>query len=250
VTDGSSPGPTDGSPASYTVDGLAAFTGVPSRTIRFYQTQGVLPAPERRGRVAVYNEEHAERLRLIEMLQSRGLRIAAIRDLVRHGAGDNLSVNRWLGLDERLATPWSEDAPKLVSEAELRRVSGRDREGLGSLEEAGLVRRQGGGRSAGYLVPSPGLLRVTLQLEKSGIDLETAAGAAAILRRRLARAADELVAHFASRVGTGFGRRVAPAEIGAALEALRPLGVEAVRLIFAQEIERSLRRLIKVGVKP
>jgi len=233
--------------AGYTVDELAGLTGVASRTIRFYQTQGVLPAPERRGRVAVYTADHVDRLRLIEMLQSRGLRIAAIRDLVRHGADENLSVNRWLGLDERLATPWSEDAPTLVSEAELRRLSGRRRDELTALEEAGLVRQQGEGRSAGYLVPSPGLLRVTVQLEKSGIDLETAAGAAAILRRRLTRAADELVTHFASRVGAGFGRRVEPAEIGAALEALRPLGVEAVRLIFAQEIERSLRR--RIGVR-
>src|SRR5436853_2863190 len=96
--------------AGYTVDELAGLTGVASRTIRFYQTQGVLPAPERRGRVAVYTADHVDRLRLIEMLQSRGLRIAAIRDLVRHGADENLSVNRWLGLDERLATPWSEDA--------------------------------------------------------------------------------------------------------------------------------------------
>jgi DNA-binding transcriptional MerR regulator len=237
---------TGGDTRGYTVDELAGLTGVPSRTIRFYQTQGVLPAPERRGRVAVYTGDHVDRLRLIEILQSRGLRIAAIRDLVRHGADENLSVSRWLGLDERLATPWSEDAPTLVSEAELSRLSDRRPEDLAALAEAGLVRRQGNGQSDGYLVPSPGLLRVTVQLERSGIDLETATGAATILRRRLSRAADELVAHFASRVGAGFGRRVEPTEIGAALEALRPLGVEAVRLIFAQEMERSLRRRIAV----
>ena len=31
--------------AQYTIDQLAAKTGVPSRTIRFYQAKGVLPPP-------------------------------------------------------------------------------------------------------------------------------------------------------------------------------------------------------------
>ncbi|MDP6080909.1 MAG: AMP-binding protein, partial [Arenicellales bacterium] len=46
----------------YTIDELAAETQVPSRTIRFYQSKKALPAPERRGRKAVYTAEHAERL--------------------------------------------------------------------------------------------------------------------------------------------------------------------------------------------
>ena len=41
----------------FTIDELAAETQVPSRTIRFYQSKKALPAPERRGRKAVYTEE-------------------------------------------------------------------------------------------------------------------------------------------------------------------------------------------------
>ena len=53
--------------ATYTIDQLAAHTGVPSRTIRFYQSRGALPAPVRRGRKAYYGPTHVERLELIAL---------------------------------------------------------------------------------------------------------------------------------------------------------------------------------------
>ena len=69
------------SEATLTIDDLSARTGIPSRTIRFYQASGALPPPEKRGRVAYYGEKHVERLELIGNLQDRGLQIRAIRDL-------------------------------------------------------------------------------------------------------------------------------------------------------------------------
>ena len=55
--------------ASYTIDELSAHTGVPSRTIRFYQSSGALQKPAKRGRIAYYGPEHVERLALIGQLQ-------------------------------------------------------------------------------------------------------------------------------------------------------------------------------------
>ncbi len=51
---------------TYKIDQLAQLSGVPSRTIRFYNTQGLLPAPLMRGRVAYYTEEHLLVLKLIK----------------------------------------------------------------------------------------------------------------------------------------------------------------------------------------
>ncbi|HEX4107757.1 MAG TPA: hypothetical protein VHX88_06455 [Solirubrobacteraceae bacterium] len=70
-----------------------------------------------------------------------------------------------------------------------------------------------------------------------------AAAAGVIVRRRLTQAADELVRTFASRLGAGFGQQATPQELERALEALRPLGAEAVRLIFAQEMQRAIGEL-------
>ena len=50
---------------SMTIDQIAAVTGIPGRTIRYYQSRGALMPPEIRGRVAYYSEQHVERLELI-----------------------------------------------------------------------------------------------------------------------------------------------------------------------------------------
>lgn len=42
----------------HNIDELAHLSGISSRTIRFYNTQGLLPPPEMRGRVAFYDQEH------------------------------------------------------------------------------------------------------------------------------------------------------------------------------------------------
>jgi DNA-binding transcriptional MerR regulator len=89
---------------TFTIDQLAATTGVPSRTIRLYQTKGVLPRPPRPGRVSLYGAEHVDRLRLIGELQDRGLQLCAIRELVTHCDGD-VTVREWLGLGDRLRQP-------------------------------------------------------------------------------------------------------------------------------------------------
>ena len=78
-----------------TIDELAAQTRVPSRTIRFYQSKGVLPPPGIKGRVAYYGPSHIERLGLIAKLQDRGLRIDAIRALVARIDRGELDVGEW-----------------------------------------------------------------------------------------------------------------------------------------------------------
>ena len=64
---------------SLTVEALSAATGVTVRSIRGYQTAGLLPASERRGRTAYYGEEHELRLREIRRLRREGFGLDAIR---------------------------------------------------------------------------------------------------------------------------------------------------------------------------
>ena len=65
----------------FTIDELAALTGVPTRTIRQYQTLGLLSPPSRVGRVGRYDTSHRERLGAIGRLQERGYSLAGMRDL-------------------------------------------------------------------------------------------------------------------------------------------------------------------------
>ena len=63
----------------YRVEQLAATCEVSVDTVRYYQSLGLLPAPDREGRVAWYGPTHADRIREIRRLQSKGLTLAAIR---------------------------------------------------------------------------------------------------------------------------------------------------------------------------
>jgi DNA-binding transcriptional MerR regulator len=234
----------DESASDFTIDELATRTRVPSRTIRFYQSMGALQAPQIRGRVAYYGADHIERLKLIGSLQDRGLRIKAIRDLLHQVDKGELSLNEWLGLEQQLQEPWANDRPRVVTTAELEQLIGDARPGaIAELVRLEQVERRGDS----YLVHSPALLQVALRLEAAGIDLPTGVGASQILRKYLSRATAELTAYFYKRIGDGFGRDVTAKDVTDAYKALRPLGQEAVRVVFAQEMERALRRLLDSG---
>jgi DNA-binding transcriptional MerR regulator len=69
----------------YRVEQLAAACDVSVDTIRYYQARGLLPAPEREGRVAWYGDGHAERIREIRALQGKGLTLAAISRVLGDG---------------------------------------------------------------------------------------------------------------------------------------------------------------------
>jgi DNA-binding transcriptional MerR regulator len=236
---------------AYTIDELAAATGVPSRTVRHYQWVGALPPPARKGRVALYREEHVQRLRLIAQLQDRGLHLRAIRDALRQAAHRRLSLEEWLGIGEHLRQPWSDETPLVLTEVELRqRLGNRPAGFVAALLRVGLLRRQGDQLAPAYLVRSPGLLDIGLRLHDAGMDIETGAEAAALLRDSMRRAAVKLVRQFATRSGRGFARSRSAVDVGEALTALRPLGAEAVRLVFAQEIERALRAAMDKGAIP
>jgi DNA-binding transcriptional MerR regulator len=66
----------------YRVEGLAAAAGVSVDTIRFYQGRGLLHPPRRAGRVALYDDEHLERLSRVKALQLRGFGLAVIARIV------------------------------------------------------------------------------------------------------------------------------------------------------------------------
>lgn len=235
------PAPSSPPALSLTIDELAAQVGVPTRTIRFYQARGALLKPEIRGRVAYYGEVHVDRLKLIAQLQDRGLRIDAIRDLVTSIDRGELDLAEWLGIEREVQAPWADDHARTVDEAGLQALAGTKRPGLvADLIRNRLVERRGDV----YLIPSPTLLGIAVRLAAAGVDLDTAAAAAEILRKHLRRAVKDLVELFVRGVRDG---GVELAEPEATFATLRPLGTEAVKVMFAREMEQALRGLVESG---
>lgn len=227
--------------ATLTIDDLASQSQVPSRTIRFYQSKGVLPRPVIKGRVAFYGAPHKERLELIASLQDRGLRIEAIRELVSRMDKGELDIGEWLGLEAQLSTPWADDRPVTVSEAELFELAGRKRVGfLADLLRAELVERRG---TDVYFVPSPALLRIAARMEAAGIDLDIASRGGEVLKKHLERAAKDLTELIVKHAD----KSDAEVDFAAGLVELRPMVLEATRIVFGQAMERELRALSLSG---
>lgn len=121
--------PTPASDHALTVDDLAAVTGVSVRNIRYYASLGLLPAPERRGRVAYYGAEHRARLDLTVALQEHGFTLQAIeRYLAR--LPEDVTVED-LAMQRAMITSWT-----LPDADEVLRDIGRELIGLGMSRDA------------------------------------------------------------------------------------------------------------------
>jgi DNA-binding transcriptional MerR regulator len=217
-----------------TVDALATRAGLPTRTIREYQTMGLLPPPERRGRVGIYRAAHVHRLELIGRLQDRGYSLAGIRDLLTswhegHELADVLGLepDELVHIDEPGAPATLEQLTRLLPKM----VPAH----LDELLDLGLVEPCGPDR---YCVPSPSLLQLTADVLDAGYRphdvlrvlaaVQQAAdvvadAASALLRKRPPGLDDDGLAQLATRGrgllahGTGrmtiyeLGRRLDPA---------------------------------------
>jgi hypothetical protein len=109
----------------YRVEDLASAAGVRVDTVRFYQTRGLLPRPRRRGRVAIYDDAHLERLRRVRELVDQGFTLAQIqRVLDRPAAVDApeplLEALVGEGVGERMLTRAELAAEAGVPEALIR----------------------------------------------------------------------------------------------------------------------------------
>ncbi|MGA8255269.1 MAG: MerR family transcriptional regulator [Nocardioides sp.] len=106
-----------------TIDELAAAVGTTVRTTRYYASLGLIPAPERRGRIAYYGPVHRARLELVRALQEHGFTLQAIeRVLANIPVGASVEE---LALQRVMMTSWSTTPPEQLSRRQLERRAGR-----------------------------------------------------------------------------------------------------------------------------
>jgi DNA-binding transcriptional MerR regulator len=158
------PGEDAPSPLELTVDDLARRAGLPVRTIREYQTMGLLPAPARRGRVGIYGGGHLARLDLIARLQARGYSLAAIRDLL--GAWrDGADLPEVLGLAADELVHIDEPGASATAAQLARLIPGLVPDRLDELVATSVVERCG---PNDFCVPSPSLLALAADTLTAG----------------------------------------------------------------------------------
>lgn len=117
-----------------TIDQLAQRVGMTVRNIREWQTQGLVPPPERRGRIGVYGEWHIAVIKRVQRLQAEGFPLEVIKRLIDSAAGSENEVRQFVS---QALGPFSVSGSARLSRQDLRQRLGEGADAL--LEELGLV---------------------------------------------------------------------------------------------------------------
>jgi DNA-binding transcriptional MerR regulator len=179
------PAPADG----LTIDELASRTALPVRTIREYQTIGLLPGPERHGRVGIYRTSHVTRLELIGRLQRRGYSLAGIGDLLASWR-DGADLGEVLGLDADQLVHLDEPGAPASLEQLSRILPTLVPDRLADLVTSGVVEVCGPDR---YCVPSPSLLQLVVEALAVGYDADRILELLGTIRRATTVIADATI---------------------------------------------------------
>jgi DNA-binding transcriptional MerR regulator len=172
-----------------TIDELAARTGVASRTIREYQSVGVLRPPQKVGRVGHYDEDHVRRLDAIAQLQQRGYSLAGIRDLFDAWESGH-SLTAVLGVEAGAAASSADERPAMFSAEQLERfVPGLTRGRLrDKAMRCGLIETHGDK----WCVRSQSLLQLVADTTAMGVSTERALDVAVAMADAAASVADQV----------------------------------------------------------
>ena len=215
-----------------TIDELARRTNLTVRNIRAYQSRGLVPPPDLRGRTGYYGEQHVARIELLRQLQSEGFNLEAIKRLIDGAGGETEEVLRFT---QAVREPFEREEPQQVGLEELAERWGdqADPRILRRALELGLLRELGDDR---FEERSPRLGSAGLELARLGIDPERGLDVIAAARRHADGVAEAYVQLFLNEIWKPFVADGRPEErwpeVRDAIERLRPLAAEVLLAVF------------------
>jgi DNA-binding transcriptional MerR regulator len=144
----------------YRVSELATTAGVSVDTVRFYQGQGLLPPPEREGRIVWYDDAHLARLARIRSLSTAGFTLRQIGELIDREP------------DPLLAALADDAAGSTIALTELAAESGVPPDVLTLGVESGLLRAESVNGSLRFDETQVEMVMTVARLLASGVDVE------------------------------------------------------------------------------
>ena len=223
----------------FTIDELAARTGMTVRTLRFYATEGLLPPPERRGRVAYYGAQHRMRLDLIRTLQEHGYTLAAIERVLERIPADAEPAQ--YAVHASVLAPWLPEATEELDRTGLERRVGRrlDDDELDYLERIGALEPTG---DATFRV-SPALLGHAVELMRLPVPASVLHDSAQIIGEHATAVAEGVTAVFEKSIWGPYRRgEIDHEQVVAMLSRLRPLAVQGLVRAFVHAADSAARR--------
>lgn len=233
----------------YRIEELAHRSGATVRTIRAYQDRGLLPRPERRGRVNVYGEAHLDRLRQITELLDRGYTLASIKELLEAwDAGRGLGGV--LGFVAEVGGPWGSEETVPVTRTELIELFGgvHHEDAVREAVELGVLEPVPGRRDE-YLVTSPAELAVAGELHAAGVPLPAVSAELRELRGQVEQIAGRFMEFTAEHLFQGFldhpPSDAEAAEAATLVRRLRPLAQRTVEAELARAMRHQATSLVR-----
>jgi DNA-binding transcriptional MerR regulator len=235
---------------TYRVEQLAAASGTSVDTIRFYQGRGLLPAPARRGRFALYGPEHLRALRRIRELSRAGFTLEQIGRLrAQEDGGPAPAGGARRGhatRDPLLSALTQEVGGRRYTRSELAAQAGIPEAMLATLEAGGLLQPVLVEGEQRFGEADLGMCRAALAIFGAGFPLPELLALAGEHARNVEAVVDRAIALFEQRVRTR-----ADAAGPAAGELFRELLPQATRLVALHFqhtlVRRALARLQSDG---
>jgi DNA-binding transcriptional MerR regulator len=227
---------------SLTVDELADRTGMTVRTVRFYASEGLLPPPERRGRVAYYGPQHRMRLDLIRTLQEHGYTLSAIQRVLARIPADAPPAE--YAVQSAVLAPWLPDQTEEIDRASLERRLGRplDDDQLAFLASVGALEVVGDGSFRA----SPGVLGHAVELLRLPVPHDVLSESSKIIHEHAAAVAEGLTDLFARAIWGPYQRgELDHEQVVAILDRMRPLALQGLVGAFAQAADDAARRRLE-----
>jgi DNA-binding transcriptional MerR regulator len=225
-----------------TVDELAARTGMTVRTLRFYASEGLLPSPHRRGRVAYYDAGHRMRLELVRTLQKHGYTLSAIQRVLER-IPEKASPAEY-AVQSAVLAPWLPDQTEELDRAGLERRTGRriDEDQLEYLVSLGALER----RPDGTFLASPAILGHALELLQLPVPPAVVRESAEIIHQHATAVADGLTELFARAIWGPYQRgEIDHEQVVAILDRMRPLALQGLLGAFARAADEAAHRRLE-----
>jgi len=228
----------------YRIDDLARLAGTTTRNIRVYRDRDLLPPPLRVGRIAVFNDTHLTRLRLITSMLDRGYTIAHVREMLSAWE-EGKNLGDVLGLETAIVGTWTTEKPQTMSLSEAQRLID-DRLAFVRLVKSQLIRVDG----ATATITRPKLIEAFTEIRGYGISM----GKLIDLHERIVPLVDQIsdmlvrtgAEHVADRIKPGepLPADTEIAELITMLVRFRTQAVASVTATLASSIESTIESLV------
>lgn len=185
---------------SFTIEELAKRTGMTVRALRSWNSKGLLPAPEIRGRTGYYTEDHVGRVERVRALIAEGYNLGVIARMLASGGDEEAVVEFARAV---VTSHGDSDQEVIVGRAELVAPwdDGVPDSFVDDLVALRLIEPAGGDR---YRVASPRLLRITERLAAEGIPAAAVLDTTKLLSEQTDRLATAYLDLFVTHVWGGW----------------------------------------------